>query len=373
MPAWTVVFDPRVDVRAPEIVALSVEIEAFRLSVLKIPLPPALREKVDRLNILRQIKGTTGIEGNTLSEENIAQVLSTAAERSGNVGSSVEEREVINAQRVLAFIRDHVPTNPGGVISEELIRELHRLTTEGCAYRNNIPGQYRQHNVTVGEYQPPDHGEIEHLMPQFTDLINSRGVIEGYRAVIRAILAHFYLISIHPFGDGNGRTSRALEAYILYHGGYNVRGFYSLANFYYRNRARYIDMLQSARFERGGNLTEFVKFSLEGFVHELQQIQEDILAYVRRVLFRDVYLEAARKRRINARGLSLLEYLTFDAEEGIPVEAFKTRTHHLAFGLYDNRSSKTLLRDLATLQDIGLVKVKDGTLLANLELMDQFA
>lgn len=371
MPPWGIRFDPRIDIRSPEIVSLIVEIEAFKRSVLKIPLPPAIREKIDRLNIIRHIKGTTGIEGNTLSEERIGQVLVGTGGAPKRNGASLEEREVINAERVLAFIREDVKKNPPGMVTENLIRALHRLTTEGCNYPRNIPGEYRQHNVTVGEYRPPDYNDIRTLMPNFTELINSRQVVEGYQPLVRAILAHLYLISIHPFGDGNGRTSRALEAYILFHAGYNIRGFYSLANFYYRNRARYIEMLQSARFEQDGDMTEFVKFSLQGFVEELQHIQEDILAYVRRVLFRDVYLDAARRNAINARGVALLEYLTFDAPAGIPEEAFKNRTHHISKGLYDGKSSKTLLRDLASLKAAELVTVREGALVANLDLLTQ--
>ncbi len=53
--------------------------------------------------------------------------------------------------------------------------------------------------------------------------------------VVRALLAHFFLVTIHPFGDGNGRVSRLVEAAILYEGGYNVYGFYGLSNYFYRN------------------------------------------------------------------------------------------------------------------------------------------
>ena len=79
----------------------------------------------------------------------------------------------------------------------------------------------------------------------------------------RAIAAHFYLVSIHPFGDGNGRTARAIESFLLYQAGVNAFGFYSLANFYYRERDRYVRELTDARFHHGGELTPFVLFGLE--------------------------------------------------------------------------------------------------------------
>jgi Fic family protein len=55
--------------------------------------------------------------------------------------------------------------------------------------------------------------------------INSPEVRRGYGPLIRAILAHFCLISIHPFAGGNGRTSRAVEAHLLYQAGNRKRSF----------------------------------------------------------------------------------------------------------------------------------------------------
>ena len=65
--------------------------------------------------------------------------------------------------------------------------------------------------------------------------------------LIRALLAHFFLVTVHPFGDGNGRVSRVVEAAILYEGGYNVHGFYGLSNYFYRNGDEYKRRLQECR------------------------------------------------------------------------------------------------------------------------------
>lgn len=385
MPTWSPDFDPRVNTNHPGLVRLIVEVEALRRSVLKIPIPPSLRKKFDRVNIIRQIKGTTGIEGNTLAEDRIgrlvdlsasartqsggpeAETSSTTAGASSEVG--LEEREVLNADRVLHFIREEVARDSSGRVTEGLVRTLHRLTTEGCGYRDNIPGQYRNHEVEAGEYRPPEHEAVPGLMARFISFVNARETVEGYGPVVRAILAHFYLLSVHPFGDGNGRTARALEAYLLYGEGYNVRGFYSLANFIYRNRAAYVEELQAARFRHGGNLTEFVFFALRGFASELQGIQDEILAFLRPVLFRDLCRQALRDGAVNVRAWTILEYLNSDAPAGIPEEQFRSRQHHLAEGLYAGKTAKTLARDLKALLQTGLIAVRDGNLVANLDLL----
>ena len=106
MAKWEMNFNPRIDFRAQEIVSNIVEVEAFKRSVLMIPLPPKLRRKIDRINIVRQIRGTTGIEGNTLDEKQIEAVVD-AAVASGQSPESLEEKEVLNAEKVHRFITEH--------------------------------------------------------------------------------------------------------------------------------------------------------------------------------------------------------------------------------------------------------------------------
>ena len=113
------------------------------------------------------------------------------------------------------------------------------------------------------------------------------GMPTHWNPILRAIVAHFYVVSIHPFGDGNGRTSRAVESFLLYKAGVNVRGYYSLSNYYYQNRSEYIDSLNRVRPQEAFNLTPFVIFALKGLVQELEAVHEELLEEVRIIAFRD--------------------------------------------------------------------------------------
>jgi Fic family protein len=397
LPRWDVIFDPRIEFNR-ELLELLVKIEAFKLSTSKIPLPPSFRKTLNTLNIVRQIRGTTGIEGNTLEEGNIEKLITERnqlkegndegnmeeireAEEAAKPERTQEEQEVINAHNVLNFIRDIVNRNPEGIITEDLIKKLHYLNTEQCHYPGNVPGQYRQGPVHAGEYLAPEHAQVPRLMDEFIRFINSRMALEGYKPIIRAVIAHFYVVSIHPFCDGNGRVSRALEAYILYQGGYNVSSFYSLANFYYKNRSGYIDQLMAARFKYDGNLNAFVKFSLNGYLQEIEQVQNEILRFIKLLTFRDLFKEYLAMRDINSRQLALLEYLTslgqpkvtvlFDLPTMGVVE-YKRATHPMIKALYEKLTTKTLLRDLKGLEELELIKVVEGYIAANIDVMDQF-
>ncbi len=371
-----IVFEPRLERFDPDILEAIVEIEAYRRSIMKLPIPPRMRAELNRLNIVRQIKGTTGIEGNTLTEEEIDRIVEAVESgepANGGERPSIDQLEAINAHRVVQYVREQAESNPQAFITEDLIRRLHLLTTEGCNYPNNNPGVYRSHQNVVGSYTPPEPTEVPRLMKEFVEFINSRQAREGYGPLIRAILAHFYLVSIHPFGDGNGRTARALEALILYCGGYNVRGFYSLANFYYKNRASYIDQLQDARFRYNGNLTEFVRFSLGGFLQELESVQGYILDFVTRVLFKDYVEELAGHGKISWRASAVLDYMIRE-HRSIGSREFRSKEHYILEIVYRNyRGTKTLIRDLKQMFDCGLLVEEDEELRPNYSIMRQFA
>ena len=172
-----------------------------------------------------------------------------------------EEQEVRNAATLMHYVAEQVNQNPKAALTEVLIKDFHNLVTNNIAYPNNTPGHYRTFPVMAGDYLPPESGdEVRKLMNEFVEWFN-KGTPQSWNPIIRAIAAHFFLISIHPFGDGNGRTSRALESYLLYQARVNARGFYSLSNYYYRKRPEYVASLGNVRFHTDPNLTPFVEFA----------------------------------------------------------------------------------------------------------------
>ncbi|GIM45219.1 hypothetical protein DNHGIG_07680 [Collibacillus ludicampi] len=366
MARWEINFNHRIDTEDKELITLSVEIESYRLSIMRIPIPPSKQRELDKINMIRQIKGTTGIEGNMLTEEEIRRVIESGQAKLES------EKEAENAHRLQQFIRERVKSlgEEAKYITEDLIKQMHAINTEGLSSGNNIPGQYRRHDVSAGDYQAPHYGEIEGLMRAFIEVINSNEVIYGLGPLIRSIIAHFYLITIHPFGDGNGRTSRALEAYILYAGGYNVRGFYSLANYHYRHRDDYIDQLNKARFVYNGNLTPFIKYCLRAFLHELEGVQESILEYVRRVMYKDYVIEELQLGRINSRMMTVIDFLLDGGR--LTSDEYRNKRHRLIEMLYEGLTAKTAQRDLNKMLERGLVIEREKRLYANVDILNKF-
>jgi Fic family protein len=193
-------------------------------------------------------------------------------------------------------------------------------------------------------------------------------------AAIQAIVGHFYVVSIHPFGDGNGRTARAVEAFLLLKGGINARGFYSLANYYYRHRdTDYIRLLDHVRFETTGDLTPFVRFGLKGLVEELEGVHKAVLDEVRVIAFRDCARETlmVHGKMGTKPGERMYHFLIGLAGEPVSMSEMRKGGHGLS-RLYRGVTGKTLTRDLNWLRTHRLVTTDGDVIRANLAIMDEF-
>lgn len=209
-------------------------------------------------------------------------------------------------------------------------------------------------------------------MANFVAWLNE-GPGRGLDPIAQAVVAHFLLVSIHPFGDGNGRTSRGVESFLLYKAGVNVRGFYSLANYYYRNRAEYVEMLDRVRFIYAPNVTPFVEFALRGMVEELKDLHEEALAHARLFAFRDFARETLEQEgRLGTKaGERQLGFLLALAGQEAPLRDLRSGAHPLA-RFYRRLGAKTLSRDLNYLRHLDLIVDDGGIVRANTERMVRF-
>jgi Fic family protein len=369
MAKWDINFDFFIDIDH-EITEYQIKAEAYRQLTARLPLPPYFAEQVNRINIVRQIKGTTGLEGNLLSENEIENLIQR--KDSGKVidSSSIQTKEIENAydvQKYIVSLKDKQQ-----YITEDFIKHLHYLSTKDIPSDINNPGHYRTSLVHAGEYSPPEPAEIPDLMNKYIELMNSRRP-EFLSPLFKAIVAHFFLVTIHPFGDGNGRTSRALEAFILYSNGFNTRGFYSLANFFYKNRDRYIQELQDARFKYNADLSSFVKFALGGLVKEIEAIQDEVIGFIKKLMFRSYVEELFAYGKISARCAAIIDYVS-KTKSGIPLQQIYERKDPVIRGLYEGiKTDRTIDRDISLLKKENLVFInEDKILTANVSVLQQF-
>jgi len=209
--------------------------------------------------------------------------------------------------------------------------------------------------------------DVPRLMDEYIKFINHRK-FEDAHPVVHALLAHFFLVTIHPFGDGNGRVSRLVEAGILFQHGYNVHGFYGLSNYFYQNEARYKTLLQECRVQPF-DITNFVSFGMEGFAAELKGINNFIKTKLNRIVYRNMMVRAfsrkagSRRRLLNQREYNLLHFLLTETEPTDPfsespskrIQFSELREAAYVKAAYLKLTPRTFYREVSRLGELGFV------------------
>ena len=360
-----------------------ISIEGYKQAALNLMLPPEWRRQLDKLNRVRAVHGTTALEGNPLSEGEVdlqLEILDRGEELADDANISKEQLQIRNSAVAQAWVKERFCPGSSPVSIKDILT-MHRMVTERSDEGSNVPGQLRAYSVQVG---PPDmggvhigapHERLAALMEDFIDFVTS-AKFESNHPVIRALLAHFFLVTIHPFGDGNGRVSRLLEAGILFQSEYNVHGFYGLSNYFYNNESSYKTVLQECRRTQPFDVSPFVKFGVKGFVGELAGINNFIKTKLNRVVYRQMIVQnyqkrlGLRRRVLNAREYNLLTFLLTATEPTDPFSEIPSRKINFTElqdspyvkGAYRDVTDRTFYRELVRLADAGFIKfTRDAT------------
>ena len=214
----------------------------------------SLRESIN----LEWTYNSNGIEGNTLTLRETQVVLEGITVG----GKSIKEHlEAINHEKAILFLDDLVKNNEP--ISEWNIKNIHQLILKDIDNEN--AGRYRKENVTIkgATHIPPDYLKVPELMEK---LILTYNTWSEYHPIIQAALLHGELVKIHPFVDGNGRTSRLLMNLDLMNSGYNPVIIKK------ESRLKYYEALDKAHIT--GNYTDFVKLVTELEIEMLKKYIE---------------------------------------------------------------------------------------------------
>ena len=215
-----------------------------RLSSLR-PLPMEALKKIEDALAIEYTYESNRIEGNTLTLQETELVVNEGVTIAGK--SMREHLEAINHAEAIDYIKDFARS--GIEISERTIKEIHALILHGINREN--AGRYRSVPVLISgsRHIPPQPYLIDKLMEDF--MIRYREM-EGEKVhpVLIATYLHDELVRIHPFIDGNGRTSRLLMNLYLLRNGYvivNLKGTDESKSAYYTAlEASYIEKCPEA-------------------------------------------------------------------------------------------------------------------------------
>ena len=343
------------------------------------PLEPETRRKLLLVSMRKGAQATTAIEGNTLSDEEIIKI-----DEGGNLPPSKEylQKEVQNVITALNLILSEVVIDgKDHLITPDLIKSFHSYIGKDLGdHFRAVPGQFRTagHDVIVGSYKPPLGKDVVSLVVRLCDWLKESfhyedGKQHFIEQVLQAIVTHVYIAWIHPFDDGNGRTARLIEFYILLRAGLPDIASHILSNHYNGTREEYYRQLEQASKEK--NLSRFISYAILGFRDGLNEVLDVVQKNVLKTAWRNYIYEVLDSRKAEGKTRAVVKRrrgvaLNFPTDSFMSIE-FLLNNNPAFIKAYAHYSPMTLKRDLLELEKLELIIKQDDAYKANIEILKQ--
>jgi len=305
------------------------------------------------------------------------------------VKSSEIEGEILNYEQVRSSIARRLGINTGGLVQSSRhiegvvemmldatqrhslpLTEKRLLAWHAALFPTGYSGLYK---IEVGKYRTGEmqivsgalgkekvHYEAIHPkfvqaeMDKFLNWFNNDNTLDP---VLKAAVAHFWFIIIHPFDDGNGRIGRAITDMLLARAESSGERFYSMSNQILAERKRYYEVLQKVQHSTG-DITEW----LDWFLHCLKNAMLTTENTLHKIVEKATFWKLHEQTNINERQRNILNML-FDGFDG------KLQTSKWA--KINKTSNDTALRDIKDLVKKGILQqTNEGGRNANYELVD---
>lgn len=288
------------------------EIQRASVVIEQLPLPVDILQQLQKEAKETTVLLSTRMEGNDLEDEKKRRALY----KNSNVE---DEQEVYNLMKAIDILDDS--EQRGLPVTEEWIKKLHAIIRISHGGRPKF-SEYRIEQNKVGDrnqsgfYLPPEHIDVPILMEDYVAWLNSPKTHE-LPAPIRAGIAMWQFLTIHPYMDGNGRVARMIATYILRLGGYGLKRLFVLENFYDRNLSDYYKALQmglSHNYYFGRNDADLTQW-LEYFLGGLAEVYSQAADIVREKNAELLRVEPDLIRQLDIQQRQLFRQLVFKQEE----------------------------------------------------------
>ncbi len=241
------------------------------------------REVLAKLELQARALSThasTSIEGNPLPLTDVKHLL-----KSNPIHIRKTEREVLNYNHALQKVSAEIKAKTFQ-LNMKTMNAIQALVVKGLMEQTQDIGRIRQHHVVIRDphrpdaiiFIPPDYKDVPKLTKNLIDFIQRNfGKIDP---IILAGLFHRQNVIIHPYMDGNGRTTRLLTTAILGQGSLDIFNIFAFENYYNQNIRRYFSAvgLQGDYYELENSIdfTEWLEYFVEGILDELSRVRKTI-------------------------------------------------------------------------------------------------
>lgn len=190
-------------------------------------------------------------------------------------------------------------------------------------------------------YVAPPADRLEREMSTFLEWFNETHDLDP---LVKAAVAHLWFVAIHPFGDGNGRITRAIADMTLARSGGGAQRLYSMSAAIERSRTGYYEALQLITSNESLDITSWI----EWFLDRLGNAVEGALATLDNVMLKNDFWQKHAVHDLNSRQAKVLNRLL----EG----NFEGKLTSMKWAKLTNASQDTASRDIADLLEKGILR-----------------
>ena len=269
-------YNPKFQI-TPRMVKYLGAIDAAKAITEEVTIPLTLEQRSRKEAFIKRAHYSTKIEGNRLTLKQTKELLAGKEV----LAREIDKKEVMNYYDCLGFIQ-RVSKLSKQPLTEKIIKEMHAIIQKGIL-KGKLRGEYREAQNAIYDsrtrkpvYFPPEAKDVPPLMKSFAEWLNQKSDLHP---ALKAGIAHYQFVVIHPFMDGNGRTSRALATLILYREDYDLKRFYSLEGYYAEDLLGYYNALQRCHglhYDDDSNpdITQWLEYFIKGVAIVFEDVKQ---------------------------------------------------------------------------------------------------
>lgn len=262
--------------------------------------------------------------------------------REGRAPKNKSEQMVKNNYEALTYVLENIDAP----ITKETIFQIYSLVTKDTLEEPAASDCYRSEPVFVRSQR----GEVVHTAPKAEQVPQMMDALIAFIAdselspLIKACVAHFYFVYVHPFIDGNGRTARALSYMILLQAGYDFFRYFSISGVIAEERSKYYKAIKDVE-DDGFDMTYFIDYSIGMLARAVKKMEDRL---VNKVVMEE-RLNQLKTSGANDRLIAGAEWLLKSPNNSVTIKAWEQK-----FGVV----TETARQDLFKLEEAGIVKRK---------------
>lgn len=352
-------FDLNFWAAAPPVWIMLGECQAKFEQIVATPLRPDVARQISLNYMVKGVQASVAMDGSSITEEQVALLLE-GKEKQVSLPINLQTGAKNVAQACAKTIEMIVSGKTPG-LNYRRILELNNLAMQDLDLDQKAkPGKIRPADAAKRRLSNVPAEDCEFLIKRLCEWLGGNDFVaqpgfEMAYAVLKAVVAHFYLSWIRPFGDGNGRTARLLEFQILVSSGVPAVAAHVLSRHYYQTRAEYGSLIDVPSLS-SRHLISFITYAVKGYREGLKLLLGRFREKQGDVIWRDYINDLFQDRQ--GRTVERLQILALDMSSqkaSVPLAMIQEVSPRVARA-YAGKTRKTVLRDLGELEKLELIE-----------------